>query len=210
MRRACAWCGRELPPSDAEPGEGIPADFISHDICGECEARINAELEADAGNGAGSETPGPAQSDTMDSRHRRPGDRCIDRGGATCSSRGTPRVDAEPRPVSASVGPAGGGMASGGMLLAGRIRAATRDNPRVMGRPLAGLIERDTDGNQIGQREADTGSQEGGNLADGRTPTDGLRAARGSKLQPVQVRHSPPRGLSHAERRALLAPAEEE
>ena len=75
MRRACAWCGRVLPPSDEPPAPGLPADIVSHGMCEECLAKCMKELDADAGNEAGSaSSPGPASHDTMGSRHRRPGD----------------------------------------------------------------------------------------------------------------------------------------
>jgi hypothetical protein len=44
-------------------------------MCEECLAKCMKELDADAGNEAGSaSSPGPASHDTMGSRHRRPGD----------------------------------------------------------------------------------------------------------------------------------------
>ena len=54
MRRACGWCGKVLPPSDEPPAPGLPADIVSHGMCEPCLARCMAEIDADAGKGAGS------------------------------------------------------------------------------------------------------------------------------------------------------------
>lgn len=62
-----------MEPSPEPPAPGLPPDAISHGMCPECRVRVEREIDVDAGNGAGAETPGPASHDTVDSHHRRPG-----------------------------------------------------------------------------------------------------------------------------------------
>lgn len=73
MRRVCAWCGLELAPTPEPPPPDSPGN-VSHGMCAECRERISREAKADAGNEAGSKTPGPAGDDTAAEQQCRPGE----------------------------------------------------------------------------------------------------------------------------------------
>ena len=113
MRRACAGCGKVLPPSDEPPAPGLPADVVSHGMCADCLAEWEAsidntpaikvgevipyECDADAGAVTGAESascPGPASHDTMGSRHRRPGESPGRQEGGNLAA-GFPPADAQ-------------------------------------------------------------------------------------------------------------------
>lgn len=43
MKRACAWCGKELPPNDLPPAPDLPPDAASHGMCEQCKEQLAAQ-----------------------------------------------------------------------------------------------------------------------------------------------------------------------